>query len=133
MFDINYTTGAITLNRGDTGSFLLEAHRDDQVDWTEDDRAVFTVRNGAGDIVIGREYRLDDDEGLGNGIVLIEFHNSDTDELPAGAYSWEVRYVVNVYRDSDGAIVDGDIVRTPGMDGKGNPMSMTLNSVLKDI
>ncbi len=133
MFEVNYTTGAITMNRGDTGSFTLTAHRDDQVDWTEDDRAVFTVRNGAGANVIEREYRLDDDEGLGNGVILIEFHNSDTDELPAGTYSWEMRYIVNAYYDEDDHIIDGDIVRTPGIDGKGNTMSLTLNNVLKDI
>lgn len=133
MFRIDTETGAIELNVGDTGSFELEAHRDDDTDWTEDDRAVFTVRSAAGANVIERLYRLDDDEGLGNGVILVELHNDDTDDLAAGAYTWEVRFVVNPYYDTDGRIIDGDIVQTPGIDGNGNPMTLTLKSVQADI
>ena len=132
MFAVDYTTGAIEMNIGDTGSFQVEAHRSDDEAWTDDDVATFTVRNASGEDVIVRDYGLNDQE-LGNGIIAIEFQNHDTDELPAGSYTWEIRYVVNALYDADGNVVDGDIVRTPGVDGKGNPMNLTLKSVMRDI
>lgn len=127
MFRVNYETGEIVMNVGDTGSFEVKGERDDQTAWTDDDRAVFTVRNAAGENVITRVYGLNDDE-LGNGVILIEFHNDDTDHLDPGNYSWELRYVVNPYYDGE-TIVDGDIVRTPGADGNGDPMPITLKGV----
>ena len=89
MFDVNYDTGAITMNVGDTGSFEVEATRDDQETWTDDDRAVFTIKNAAGETVIERIYTLNNDD-TGNGVLLIEFHNGDTDGLEPGAYTWEL-------------------------------------------
>ena len=71
----------IKLFAGDTGSFVVEAARESGDDFTEDDRMQFTVTNGAGEIVMQRWYRLDDDEGLGNGAYQMEFHNADTDEF----------------------------------------------------
>ena len=132
MFQVNNATGAIVMNVGDTGSIEVHATRSDSEDWGEDDRAVFTVRNGAGQNIITRIYHLDDAE-LGNGVVLIQFHNDDTDDLDPGVYSWELRYVVNPYYDSNGNIVDGDIVRTPGVLGDGEPMSITLKAVQAKI
>lgn len=132
MFAVDYTTGAIEMNIGDTGSFQVEAHRSDGEDWTDDDVATFTVRNGAGEDVIVRDYGLND-QTLGNGIIAIEFQNHDTDQLPAGGYTWEIRYVVNALYNAAGQVVDGDIVRTPGVDGNGNPMNLTLKSVMRDI
>lgn len=131
MFEVDEATGAIEMNVGDTGAFEVEGERDDGVAWTEDDRAVFTVKNGAGEIVIERIYRLDDEE-LDNGVVLVQLHNADTDRLDPGAYTWEMRYIVRPYWDS-GRIVDGNIVRTPGIDEKGNPLPMTLKGVQADI
>lgn len=127
MFRVNYETGEIVMNVGDTGSFEVKGERDDLTPWTDDDRAVFTVRNAAGENVITRVYGLNDEE-LGNGVILIEFHNGDTDDLDPGSYSWELRFVVNPYYDGE-TIVDGDIVRTPGADGNGDPMPMTLKGV----
>ena len=131
MFDVNYDTGAITMNVGDTGSFEVEAVRDDSELWTENDRAVFTIRNASGETVVERIYTLDNDD-TGNGVLLIEFHNGDTDQLEPGSYTWELRFVVNPYYDG-GTIVDGDIVQTPGIDGLGEPMPMTLKAVQADI
>lgn len=131
MFEVDEETGAIEMNVGDTGAFEVEGTRDDDVAWTEDDRAVFTVKNGAGEIVIERVYRLDDEE-LGNGVVLVQLHNADTDSLDPGAYTWEMRYIVRPYWDG-GRIVDGNIVRTPGIDDKGTPIPMTLKAVQADI
>lgn len=132
MFAVDYTTGAIEMNVGDTGSFQIEAHRSDEEPWTDDDIATFTVRNAAGEDVMKRNYTLTDST-LGNGVIGIEFQNSDTDGLPPGSYTWEMRFVVNALYDSGGNVVDGDIVRTPGADGKGEPMSLVLKSVMRDI
>ena len=131
MFAVDAATGAIEMNVGDTGAFEVAGTRDDGDAWTEDDRAVFTVKNGAGEIVIERIYRLDDEE-LGNGVVLVQLHNADTDSLDPGAYTWEMRWIVRPYWDG-GRIVDGDVVRTPGIDGKGMPMPMTLKAVQANI
>jgi len=132
MFRVDYETGAIEMNVGDTGSFQIAAARDDGEQWTDDDVALFTVRDGSGADIITRTYGLNDVE-LGNGVIGIEFQNSDTDQLAAGSYTWEMRYVVNPLYDENGKVVDGDIVRTPGVDGLGNPMNLTLKAVYRDI
>ena len=133
MFAVDSTSGAIEMNKGDTGAFLVAGERDDSVDFTSDDRAVFTVKNSNGEILIERIYHLDDDDGLGNGVFLVEFHNNDTDWMDAGSYTYEGRFVVHPYYDAGGKIDDGDIVWTPGIDGNGNPIPMTLKSVQADI
>lgn len=132
MFMVDANTGMIEMNVGDTGAFEIAGERTDGVDFTADDRAVLTVKNAAGAIVIERIYPLADDE-LGNGVALVQLHNNDTDSLEPGIYTWEVRFVVHPYYDAAGRIVNGDIVRTPGIDGQGNPMPMTLKAVQADI
>lgn len=94
-FKVNDKGTEIVMHRGDTGAFKVKATRESGTAWTEDDRMLFTVRNGAGEIVLQRFYRLDDDEGLGNGVIEIQFHNNDTDTWPGGAYTMERRYNVN--------------------------------------
>ena len=56
---------------------------------------LFTIADSAGEIVLQRIYRLDDQYDLGDGVVLIEFHNDDTDDWPAGQYTMERRYDVS--------------------------------------
>ena len=90
-FQVDLATCDIKMNRGDTGSFWVVARRKSEAAWTEDDRLLFTIRDGQNEIVLQRFYRLDDQWGQGDGIVLIEFHNDDTDELPAGDYTIEGR------------------------------------------
>lgn len=87
-------TGNIEMNQGDTGSFKVHCSRKSGANWTADSRMLYTIRNQQNEIVIQRIYRLDDQYGLGDGVVLIEFHNSDTDELEPGTYSTERRYNV---------------------------------------
>lgn len=114
MFSVDKTTGAVTMHCGDTGAYKVAATRSSGDDFGENDVALYTVREpNTGEAVIEREYALDDDEGLGNGVILIQFHNADTDHLSPGIYSTEIRYVINPYRDSSGKVIDGDIVRTP--------------------
>jgi len=134
--------GNITMHRGDTGAFKVSASRASGDDWTEDDRLIWTVRNSAGEIVMQRYYRLDDDEGLGNGVVEIQLHNNDTDKWANGTYQTERRYIINAYWDGtapDGMcvnaltasahIVDGDTVRVP----ENGQCSMTLSDVYAEV
>ena len=139
MFNVD-ESGNVTMHRGDTGAFKVRATRQTGEAWTADDRLLFTIRNSAGDIVIQRIYRLDDDEGLGNGVVEIQFHNSDTDSLPNGTYQVERRYNVHPYWDgtppegmcvdaltADARMIEGDCVRTVF---QGN---LTISDVYGDI
>ena len=93
-FQVDYNTGDIKMNAGDTGSFKVHASRSNGDNWTENSRMLFTVKSPNGEIVMQRIYRLDDQYELGDGYVLIEFHNDDTDEWDAGTYSIERRYDV---------------------------------------
>ena len=124
-FNRNADATQITLHAGDTGAFKVHATRKSGTDWTSADRMLFTVRNAANEIVMQRFYRLDDDEGLGNGVVEIQFHNNDTDTWPAGAYTTERRYDVNALWNGTAPegmcvnaltagvrMLDGDVVRT---------------------
>ena len=94
-FQINLETGDIKMNAGDTGSFKVHGSRKSGASWTEDSRMLFTIADSAGEIVLQRIYRLDDQYDLGDGTVLVEFHNDDTDEWDAGQYFTELRYDVS--------------------------------------
>lgn len=131
MFNVDETTGQVTMNVGDTGSWFVVGARDDEVAFTAADRAVFTIKNAAGEIVLDREYGLADAD-LGNGVVFIQLDNNDTDDWSPGSYTYEVRFIVNPYREG-GEITSGNIVDTPGIDGKGDPIPMTLKAVQKHI
>jgi hypothetical protein len=124
MFNVNLDTMAITMHAGDTGSFKLHAERESGAEWTSDDRMLFTVKSGT-DIVMQRIYRLDDQYDLGDGTVLIEFHNDDTDDWDVGNYSTEVRFDVSPVWEgtaptarcvnaltTDARMIEGSIVRT---------------------
>ena len=89
-FRFDKTTGNIQMNAGDTGSYKMHVSRESGEAWTEDSRLLYTI-SGAQGIVIQRIYRLDDQWDLGDGKILVEFHNDDTDELPAGDYTIEGR------------------------------------------
>lgn len=125
-FQPDYETGDIRMNAGDTGSMIIRCTQKDGDDWTSDDRMLFTVKNQQGETVMQRIYRLDDQYGLGNGAVLLEFHNDDTDDWDAGDYTMERRYNISPIWDgtpstarcvdalADGAVmmVEGGTVRT---------------------
>ena len=93
-FQVDLETMDIKMNRGDTGSFKVGSSRKRGTAWTEDDRMLFTIKNAQGEIMIQRIYRLDDQYGLGDGKVLIEFHNNDTDTWDPGQYTTELRFDV---------------------------------------
>lgn len=127
MFEVNPTNAAVTMHCGDTGSYRVAASRSSGEPFDAVDRALYTVQDSAGKNVIEREYALDD-ETLGNGVIRIEFHNSDTDTLPPGQYNTEIRYFIGPYR-VDGEIKDGNVVRTPIV----LKSTLTLLSVLREV
>ena len=126
MFVIDPNNSAITMHKGDTGAYYVNLTRSSGESFGENDRALYTVKQGA-NIIIEREYALND-ETLGNGRFLIAFRNSDTDTLAAGSYSTEIRVVINPIR-SDGKIVDGDVVRTI----TASKSTLTILDVLKEV
>lgn len=91
MFEVNKQTMAITMDQGDTGSFKFHAVKRSGAEWDETDRMLMTVTDPQGAIVMQRLYRLDDQWDLGDGWILIEFHNADTENL-SGSYSVEIRF-----------------------------------------
>lgn len=98
MFNVDGTN--ITLSRGDTGALRLTANatrRDTGAAYTfgERDRAVFSIKAGNGQLVKQKSYPL-----VENKFTVI-FMNQDTDNLNPGGYSWDVRYVINPYYDTD--------------------------------
>lgn len=86
--------GNIRMNAGDTGSFKVKCTRANGAEWPDTARMLYTVKSADGTIVLQRIYRLDDQWGLGDGTVLIEFHNDDTDDWTPGQYTTERRYTV---------------------------------------
>lgn len=109
----------IQISRGDTGAIKFTATG---YSFEESDRAMFSVKNGAGTTVFQRVC------AMSNNAFTIYFRNQDTDSLPAGGYNWDVRYVIHPYYDANGTIVDGDQVITPKL-----PQSLTLLTVVGEI
>ena len=91
---VHDSEGNIRMNAGDTGSFKVRCTRASGESWPETARMLYTVRSADGTIVLQRIYRMDDQWGLGDGVVLIEFHNDDTDDWVPGQYTTERRYNV---------------------------------------
>ena len=110
MFTFDPNSSSITMHRGDTGAYYVQLNRSSGKAFDEGDVALYTVMQGTKKM-IEREFPLNDDEGYGNGRFLIAFRNSDTDTWANGTYNTEIRVVLNPIR-SDGAVVDGDTVRT---------------------
>ena len=113
------------MHRGDTGSFKIHATRQTGTSWTDDDRMLFTVRDATSRIVMQRFYRLDDQWDLGDGVVLVEFHNNDTDQWANGMYAMELRFDIDPVWSgtaptercanalvTDARMVEGSVVRT---------------------
>lgn len=96
MFYVNDTK--ITLSRGDTGTVTIGVSG---YTFDSNDRALFSIRNGSGTIVIQRAYEIINNE------VEIEFVNSDTDQLPSGNYEWDIRFIIDPMYDENNQIYDG--------------------------
>lgn len=87
----NIETGNIDMNAGDTGSFWVCCKRKSGEDWPSTARMLYTISKGS-EIMLQRIYRPDDQFGAGDGMMLIEFHNDDTDTWATGIYDVERRY-----------------------------------------
>ena len=111
----------ITLSRGDTGAIKFTADTDHTFDSV--DRALFSVKNAVGEVVKQSAFELDENKAF-----VVTFFNSDTDMLPAGSYSWDVRYIIHPYYDTSGNIIDGDQVITPRQ-----PMDLQLLQVVGEV
>lgn len=85
-------TGNIEMSSGDTGSCLWCCLLEDGGTWPETGRGLWTVTAPSGEIVMQRIYRFDNQYGLGDGWILMEFHNDDTDTWQAGTYNTEWRF-----------------------------------------
>jgi len=114
MFDVNESTMAVTLHKGDTGAYTVTIELDDGEEFVDGDVAIYEVWQGT-NMLIHREFNLQPDEPTyteyGDGVFLIAFRNSDTDTWATGSYNTEIRVSLNPIR-SSGAVVDGDTVRT---------------------
>ena len=91
-FQHDNETADIMMNAGATGSFKVHCSRLSGDDWPDTARMLWTVTSPTGEIVMQRIYRMDDQYDLGDGTVLIEFHNDDTDDWQPGTYQTERRY-----------------------------------------
>lgn len=113
-WDIDPTTSAITMHKGDTGAYWEEWELTDGDEFVEGDVAIFEVCQGQ-TVKIHREFELQPETPTdicpGDGKFLIAFRNSDTDTWATGSYQTELRMVLNPIR-SSGQVVDGDTVRT---------------------
>lgn len=90
-FDFNKKTGDLNMYAGDTGSFYMKIERESGDDWPDTARLLFTVKKANGEIVMQRIYRPDNQWDVGDGVVLFEFHNADTDGWDPGQYTTEIR------------------------------------------
>ena len=123
MFDVDGYN--IKLSRGDTGGMKVIAEATlDGVAFTfsDDDRALFSIKNGQGETVKEKVAQMTDNE------FMVYFLNADTDSLAPGDYTWDVRYVIHPYYDASGRIVNGDQVITPK-----EPQVMNLLTVVGDV
>lgn len=94
-FDFNKTTGNIKMRAGDTGSCLWGCAIDGGGEWPSTGRGLWTVTGKGGEIMMQRIYRFDDQYDLGDGWILMEFHNNDTDTWSPGTYDTEWRFDLN--------------------------------------
>ena len=119
MFVVEGNT--ISLSRGDTGAIKFTA--DTEYTFAAEDRALFSIKNGVGEVVKESAFALDSDKAF-----VVTFFNSDTDTLAPAVYNWDVRYIIHPYYDDSGRIIDGDQVITPN-----EPMSLNLLNVVGEI
>lgn len=123
MFEVDGNN--ITLSIGDTGALdiIAEATLDGEpFTFGADDRALFSVKNGNGEVVKENIYEMTDNT------FRVYFLNGDTDKLAAATYQWDVRYIIHPYYDENGNIVNGDQVITPE-----EPMTVNLINVVGQV
>lgn len=118
MFTVDGVTRTIKLSKGDTGGIKIWV---DEYSFADTDRAVFTIKDRCGRIMIERvlvPYA---------GRFIAALYNQDTEDLPCGLYKWEVRIVIHPYYDAAGNIENGDQIVSAV------PMVMNLLPVQKNV
>ncbi len=118
MFIVDPVTKKITLHKGDTGSVM---YRVTGFDLDESARAKWTMKNSKGEVVKWGVYPFTDNQ------FSVEFTNNETDTLPAGKYSYDVRIAKEPEFDEEGDIING-YIRTPE-----SPLIVELLPVVGDI
>ena len=102
MFETNGRT--IRLSAGDTGLIGFEV---EDVQLTEEDLAVFTVRRRNGELMM--EKVLTPAEN----VYKLPFLNQDTEKWREGEYMWDLRIVMGAQTDAQGHVANGREVITP--------------------
>ena len=114
MFNVNLSTMAIDMHKGDTGSFWVQLELDNGEPFEAGDVALFEVWQGQ-TMKMHREYELQpaepDETTPGDGLFMIAFENEDTDQWQEQTYDTEIKVVLNPTR-QDGSVITGDTVRT---------------------
>lgn len=123
MFVFDVLTGRITLHAGDTGSVTYHINGDIL---GTDDRVLWTMVDPNGKVA--KQNIL---SANASNDVTVDFLNSDTDNLSAATYRYDMRVVVNPqYETIDGVqkIVDGDSITTLT-----DPISVTIKGTIGKI
>lgn len=123
MFVFDVLTGRITLHAGDTGSVTYHINGDTL---GTDDRVLWTMVDPNGKVA--KQNIL---SANASNDVTVDFLNSDTDNLSAATYRYDMRVVVNPqYETIDGVqkIVDGDNITTLT-----DPISVTIKGTIGKI
>lgn len=101
----------------DSVSFKLKGY-----DFTSADRVLFTVKNKKGQKIIRKLYQVEDNT------VVVNFTNSDTEDLPGGEYSWDIRIFFNAQFDESGNLIEENGVKTPG-----SPYVLQIHNTVGDV
>lgn len=126
MFKVNTSTGKITMHRGDTGDATYKLHG---YSFNEGDKVVWTLATTRGEVI--RQVLCVPVDNR----ITVHFSNSDTDQLAAGMYNYDIRVVQNpTYDETDSSkIVDGEVVSTPVISGSTKPMVLEVMAVIGQI
>ena len=95
----------ISISAGDTGIIRMPV---EGAKLADKDRAVFTVKNKTGTIMIHKVIKPEN-----AGEFVIPFVNADTEGMTPGNYEWDVRIVLNAKIGAGGDVVDGGTIATP--------------------
>ena len=108
MFNVDTTTGKVTMHRGDTGAFTIKFTG---YTLTSNDRILVTFKSGSGSEV-KREYHVPV-----NNRIRLRFRNPETDYLEAQICSWDARVIIDPVYDDNGNVVEGSGTEAEIVDG----------------
>ena len=100
MFSVDLNNYSIRMHAGDTGEVEYVISLEDET-WGANDQVIWTMRNGRGEIVLQK--LLTNNEGT----VKMSFDATDTLELSAGTYRYDIRVLFGVTGLTEIQIADG--------------------------